>query len=77
MILDEPTTALAVDASERVFELLRKIGVPTLVISHNLLQIMKFCDRIAVLRKGKLVAVQNKHETNLETISKIMMGYTC
>ena len=76
LILDEPTTALSVDASERIFKLIRKINVPTLVISHNLLQIMKFCDRIAILRNGQLVDMQNTKQTTLENISKIMMGYS-
>jgi len=75
LILDEPTTALSADKSAKVFELIRQLQVPTLVISHNLLQIMEYCDRIAILRKGTLVALKDAKATSLEEISKIMMGY--
>jgi len=74
LILDEPTTALSVDKSAKIFEIVKGLNVPTLVVSHNLLQILEFCDRVAILRKGELIGMYDTEDTDLETISKLMMG---
>jgi simple sugar transport system ATP-binding protein len=75
LILDEPTTALSADKSKNIFNIIKGLNIPTMVVSHNLLQVMEFCNRIAIIRKGELIGMFDTKDTNLEMISKLMMGY--
>lgn len=59
LILDEPTTALDVTVQAQVLELLKEIigqnRMSALFISHDFAVIAKMCDRVGVMRKGRLV----------------------
>ncbi|MCV9940377.1 ABC transporter ATP-binding protein [Boseaceae bacterium BT-24-1] len=59
LIADEPTTALDVTVQAQVVALLRDIcassGIALLFISHNLDLVAEFCDRIAVMYRGRIV----------------------
>ena len=59
VILDEPTTGLDVTTQKRILQLLaglkRETGVSMLYVSHDLAALAQLCDRIAVMRKGRLV----------------------
>ena len=59
LIADEPTTALDVTVQAQVVALLRDLsatmGIALLFISHNLDLVAEFCDRIAVMYRGRIV----------------------
>ena len=59
VIADEPTSALDVITQREVLELLSRLqrdhGMATLFISHDLLSVGAFCDRVAILKDGKIV----------------------
>jgi len=57
VIMDEPTAALGVAQTAMVLELIRTLrsrGIAVLVISHNLNDVFKVADHIAVLYLGRL-----------------------
>lgn len=59
VVLDEPTAALGVSQTAMVLELIETLagrGIGVLVISHNLTDVFRVADRLAVLYLGKLVA---------------------
>jgi ABC-type sugar transport system ATPase subunit len=59
VIMDEPTAALGVSQTELVLDLigrLAKRGIGVLVVSHNLTDVFRVADRIAVLYLGRLVS---------------------
>jgi len=59
VIMDEPTAALGVTQTAGVLDLVRRLadrGLAVLLISHNLNDVFKVADRIAVLHLGRLVA---------------------
>jgi ABC-type sugar transport system ATPase subunit len=59
VIMDEPTAALGVSQTELVLDLigrLAKRGIAVLVVSHNLTDVFRVADRIAVLYLGRLVS---------------------
>jgi D-xylose transport system ATP-binding protein len=59
VLLDEPTAALGVAQTQQVLDLVRRLagqGVGVVLISHNLADVFKVCDRIATLYLGRLVA---------------------
>ncbi len=60
VIMDEPTAALGVSQTEQVLSLITRLagrGLGVLVISHNLADVFRVADRIAVLYLGRLAAV--------------------
>jgi len=77
-ILDEPTAALGVNESRKVLEMIKllkeKSKLSVLIISHNMQHVFSVVDRITVLRRGKLVTVQNAHEVSANDIVKYITG---
>ena len=58
LVLDEPTSSLDLDEVAELFRIIRELkerGVAILFISHFLDQVYEICDRITVLRNGRLV----------------------
>jgi ABC-type sugar transport system ATPase subunit len=58
VIMDEPTAALGVTQTAQVLELIRRLrdrGLAVAVVSHNLNDVFKVADRIAVLYLGRMV----------------------
>ncbi|WP_199424995.1 sugar ABC transporter ATP-binding protein [Actinotalea solisilvae] len=58
LVLDEPTSSLDLDEVAELFRVVRQLtarGVAVLFVSHFLDQVYELCDRVTVLRDGKLV----------------------
>ena len=77
LILDEPTTVLTrveVDALFRVMRELRARGIAMVYISHKLGEVAEICDRVAVLRDGKLVHLAPAPGMSLDEMARRMVG---
>ncbi len=76
LILDEPTSSLDEQEVAKLFKLMRDLkakGVGILFVTHFLDQVYEVCDRITVLRDGKLVgeyAIENLPRVQL--VSKML-----
>lgn len=76
VILDEPTNNLSVKESERVLEFIRELkkqGISSIFISHNLYHVYPVADRIVVLSHGEKIGDFRKEETSVEEITKLMV----
>jgi peptide/nickel transport system ATP-binding protein len=66
IIADEPTSALDVVVQRRVMQTLRRvqdeIGAAVILIGHDMGLMAQFADRVAVMRSGKLVEVNDVRE---------------
>jgi simple sugar transport system ATP-binding protein len=77
LIMDEPTSALAVAEVEAVLSLINRIkakGVSVILITHRLQDLFRVCDRIAVMYEGTKVAERDIGKTNLEDLVKLIVG---
>ena len=77
VILDEPTAALGVAQTEQVLNLVRRLadhGVAVIIISHNLSDVFKVCDDIAVLYLGRMTAHLQTAETNHTEVVAYITG---
>jgi ribose transport system ATP-binding protein len=77
LIMDEPTTTLTGHEVETLFSLMQNLkaqGVTILFVSHKLHEIKTICDRVTVLRDGKLISVDNIADVSEEDIARKMIG---
>ncbi|WP_051228414.1 ABC transporter ATP-binding protein [Pleomorphomonas oryzae] len=66
LIADEPTTALDVTIQAQILRLLMELresrGLSVIMITHDLGIVAQTCDRIAVLRQGRLLEIGDKRD---------------
>jgi len=77
LILDEPTAVLTPQETDELFvelEQLRKHGHTIIFISHKLNEIFKLCDRVSVMRDGRMIGTHKVSEVDSQTISNEMVG---
>jgi general nucleoside transport system ATP-binding protein len=77
LILDEPTAVLTPQESTDLFETLKKFvakGLSIIFISHKLGEIMAACQRVAILRGGKLVATRDVKDVSRSELAELMVG---
>jgi simple sugar transport system ATP-binding protein len=77
LILDEPTAVLTPQESEDLFRVARGLkeqGRTVVFISHKLREVLSIAERIAVMRRGVLVAEVKAAETSAEKLANLMVG---
>ncbi len=79
LILDEPTASLTLIESQLLFRFLadlKRQGVGIIYISHHLSEVFAHCDRVAVLKDGRLVHAGPVAEITLPDLVRLMVGRT-
>ncbi len=79
IILDEPTAALGVEETRKVYALIREMrdaGHAVLMISHNMNHVFDNCDRITVMKTGRTVGTRRVGETNQDDIVRMIVTGT-
>lgn len=77
LALDEPTSSLTDEEVDRLFTLVRRLrddGVAIIYVSHRINEIKRLCDRIAILRDGRLITVSPASELTESDIVSLMVG---
>jgi simple sugar transport system ATP-binding protein len=72
LILDEPTSALAVRATEALLNYLLALkgeGISSVLVTHNLHHAFKVCDRHVVLNHGKTILDIKREDTSVEELT--------
>jgi ABC-2 type transport system ATP-binding protein len=62
LILDEPTNGLDPLIQQKLFNTLLELkneGTTIFLSSHNLTEVEEFCDRVAIIKEGRIVDVKN------------------
>jgi ribose transport system ATP-binding protein len=77
LVMDEPTSSLTREDTERLFQVIRKLrgeGVSIVYISHFLEEVQAVADRYTVLRDGRKVGGGRIAETCLDDLIQLMVG---
>ena len=77
LIMDEPTSVLTEQETSELFLYLKKFSEENILIiyiTHKLKEVMKLCDEVAVMRRGKLVSVSKIKDENIESLATKMVG---
>lgn len=77
LILDEPTAALTLTETEKLFDVIRRLktsGVSVIYVSHRLAEIFQICDRVSVLKDGRLSGVRDVGKTTTDELIRLMVG---
>ena len=77
LILDEPTSVLTPGETAEMFNAVRELkadGKTVIFISHKLREVLAICDRITVLKRGKVVGTVLASETNEGQLAEMMVG---
>lgn len=76
LILDEPTTGISADQKKKIFKALKRLaaeGETIIFVSHKLEEVEELCDRVVVLRQGK-VAGEAKPPYQTRELVRLMFG---
>ena len=74
---DEPSSSLSEEETEYLFKIIRELsqkGITIIYVSHKLKEIFQLCDRVTVLKDGKLVGTENIKNTSHDKIIRMMVG---
>lgn len=77
IILDEPTSALSVPESERLFGVMRELrdsGKSLIFISHFLEDVLAVSDRVTVLKNGRKVTTMPASQLDKHALVNLMIG---
>lgn len=77
LVFDEPTTTLTQYEINILFDLMRRLrdqGVTLVFVSHKLKEVKALCDRVAVLRDGVLVGVEEIDQVDEQKMARMMVG---
>lgn len=77
LILDEPTAVLTPQETGQLFTVLRVLrqqGTTILLITHKLKEVMGLCDRVTVMRAGRVVQELPISEASVEGLAEAMVG---
>ncbi len=77
IVMDEPTSALAESEVARLLQICRDLqaqGIGIVFVSHRLDEVKALCDRLTVLRDGKLVGSADVADVSIDDIIKMMVG---
>lgn len=78
LILDEPTNGLDPLIQNRFFEILKEEsekGVTIFFSSHILSEVQRICDRVAIIKEGKIIKIEQIDELRKTRYKKIKIAF--
>lgn len=77
IIMDEPTAALGVAETKKVYDFIRRLkagNLAVIIISHNINEVFDIADRFMVLKTGRLVGIKSKKDTSIDEIVTMIIS---
>lgn len=76
MMFDEPSRGIDVNAKQQIFEIIweqAQKGISTIFVSTELEELLEVCNRILILRHGRLIGEVRPEETDIEGLYRFCM----
>ena len=76
IVLDEPTSGLDPLIRQNLFKILeeeKKRGASILISSHELTEIQRLCDRVAIIKDGKILAIEEMEELKTKRLKNVVV----
>jgi ABC-2 type transport system ATP-binding protein len=76
LILDEPTSGLDPLVQKEFFDILleqRGSGATILFSSHVLSEVQRYCDKVAIIREGRIVGINTVEELTSNTFKRVSL----
>lgn len=77
LILDEPTRGVDVGAKREIYQLIDELaerGVPIILVSSDLPEILGVSDRIMVMHEGRIAGELSREEASQESVMQLATG---
>jgi simple sugar transport system ATP-binding protein len=77
LVLDEPSAVLTPAETEELYAIIRELaesGTTVIFITHKLNEVLEVCDRITVLRRGRVAGTVEPNSTTREQLANLMVG---
>ena len=77
LIMDEATSALSINETERLFQVIRRLaaeGVAIVYISHRMEEVAELAHTVTVLRDGRRIGTVPAKEANRKELIRMMVG---
>ena len=77
MFFDEPSRGIDVAAKQQIFEIIWKLsreGVSSIVVSSELEELIEVCNRILIMKDGKITAQVMADDVSIEQLYSACMG---
>lgn len=77
LVLDEPTASLTDKEIDKLFDIIRDLktrGIGIIYISHRMSELFEIGDVCTVMRDGRYVDTLNIRDTNVDELTRLMVG---
>lgn len=77
MLYDEPSRGIDVNAKQQIFEIMwsqARQGVSTIFVSSELEELLEVCNRILIMKEGKLIGEVRPEDVNINQLYAMSMG---
>lgn len=77
MLYDEPSRGIDVNAKQQIFEIMweqSRKGISTIFVSSELEELLEVCNRILILKEGKLIGEVKPEDVNINQLYALSMG---
>ena len=77
LIVDEPTRGIDIGTKQQIYRFLRDLagqGLSVIVVSSEMQELIGLCDRVMVMREGRITGQVTGHDINERAIVRLAMG---
>ena len=78
LILDEPTTGLdplMTSKFHKIIKNMKKQGITIFLSSHDLSEVQSVCDRVGIIKEGKMILVENVEELKSKFMQHVKVTF--
>ena len=77
LVLDEPTAVLSEKEAEMLLKAIKNLsaqGISVIFITHRLQEILDVCDKVIVMRDGRIITELDAEKTSIPEMARLMVG---